>query len=252
MTSVVHSDTYPAISPLNLNLASRTVFITGASRGLGASIAVSYARAGASQIALGARSDLTSTVTSILEAARAANRPEPNVLPLQLDISNPRSVEKAAELVKSKFGRLDVVVNNAGVLNDMGHKIADSNPDEWWSNYEVNVKGPYLILRSFIPLLLATEDGLKTVSTVASVGALIATDGTSGYQASKWAVMKLADHAMSEYRDQGLVTFNVHPGNIHTTMLEGELPDILKPGKLFYLSRCFNAWNDANSVGSVY
>lgn len=229
MTKEVHSDTYPAISPLDANLSSRAVFITGASRGIGQEIAISYARAGASHIALGARSGLDVTMAAVLDAAKEAGRDEPVVLPVQVDISNAKSVESAAARIKEKFGRLDVIVNNAGVLQDMGHPFAESDPEAWFGNYEVNVKGPYLILRSFIPLLLSTEGGLETVVTISSVGAFIATAGLSGYQGSKWAVLKLAEHAMSEYGEQGLVTYNVHPGNIHTSMLEGPMPDHLKP-----------------------
>src|SRR5687768_14306701 len=140
MTKEVHSDTYPAISPLNSNFSSRAVFITGASRGIGLEIAVSYARAGASFVALGARSGLDATVKAVIDAAKEAGRPEPVVLPVQVDISDATSVEAAAGLVKEKFRRLDVIVNNAGVLKDMGHRFAESDPEEWFSNYEINVK----------------------------------------------------------------------------------------------------------------
>ncbi|KAK0385815.1 hypothetical protein NLU13_6992 [Sarocladium strictum] len=229
MTKQVHSDTYPSISPLNADLSSRAVFITGASRGIGLEIAVSYARAGASYLALGARSDLQGTVKTVLDAANDAGRPEPVVLPVRVDISSAKSVEAAARQVRDEFGRLDIIVNNSGVLKDMGRPFAESDPDAWFGNYEVNLKGPYLVLRSFIPLLLETVAGFKTVVTISSVGGLLATPGLSGYQGSKWAVLKLTEHAQNEYGGQGLVTYNVHPGNIHTTMLEGELPDYLKP-----------------------
>lgn len=231
VTTEVHSDTYPGIDPRKLDLSGKAVFVSGASRGIGAQIVISFARAGASYIALGARSGLDASVASVREAAREANRPEPQILPVQVDISNVQSVEAAAAKVKESFGRLDILVNNAGVMTELGPLLLDTDPEQWWAHYEVNVKGPYLMLRSFIPLLIGTQDGLKTAVTVASVGGLISTPGVSGYQSSKWSVLKLADHVMAEYGDKGLVMFSVHPGNILTPMAGEGMPEHLQPGR---------------------
>lgn len=229
MTAEVHNDTYPAICPLNFDFSSRAVFITGATRGLGQAMAVAFARAGASQIAIASRGDASETVQAMQAAAEQAGRPEPQILALKVSVSEIESVNAAAREIKEKFGRLDVVINNAGVLAARGTSIVDTDPEEWMSNFETNVKGPYLVMRAFIPLLLDTEGGNKTIATVSSVGAHCVTPGLSGYQNSKLAVLRLTEFAQAEYGDEGLLTYCIHPGNIPTSMLGGEPEGILKP-----------------------
>jgi NAD(P)-dependent dehydrogenase (short-subunit alcohol dehydrogenase family) len=164
VTEDVHNDTYPAIDPTQHDLTGKAVFISGATRGIGRATSVSFAKAGASLIAIGARSDLTATKDAVKEAAKAAGQPEPQILQLKLDVSSPRSVSEAVAEVEKTFGRLDILVNNAGVISMA--LIADSKPEEWWRNYEVNVKGPYLTSRACLPLLLKSENGLKQILTV--------------------------------------------------------------------------------------
>lgn len=75
------------------------------------------------------------------------------------------SVSDAAERVEKTVGRLDVLVNNAGLI-DM-KLIKDSDPVKWWNVWEVNLKGPYLVAKAFLPVMLKAEDSLKQVLTVA-------------------------------------------------------------------------------------
>ena len=130
-TPTVHNDTYPAISPLSANLSGKSVFIAGASRGIGKAIALSYARAGATQIVIGARSDLSAVADEIEAAAREAKRASPKVLPLSLDVTSKESVGEAAEEVKRTFGRLDILINNAGIFGK-GGSVADVDVDDWY------------------------------------------------------------------------------------------------------------------------
>lgn len=76
-----------------------------------------------------------------------------------------KSVSDAADKVEKTAGRLDVLVNNAGLI-DM-KLIKDSDPVKWWNVWEVNLKGPYLVAKAFLPVMLKTEDSLKQVLTVA-------------------------------------------------------------------------------------
>ncbi|KAK3646918.1 hypothetical protein LTR22_014071 [Elasticomyces elasticus] len=216
MTKEVHNDTYPAIDPTIANMVGRAVLIVGASKGLGAAMAVSFARAGASQIAIGARSSLTSVAASMKKAAVEAGRPEPQVLTIELDVTSQSSTEAAASQVSSAFGKLDVLVHNSGILEGM-KPITDTDPDEWWKTWEVNVRGPYLISRSFIPLLLKGDT--KTFVVVSSVGAHLVMPGLSAYQSSKLGATRLMEFAATEYSDQSLVAISVHPGNIMTDIV---------------------------------
>lgn len=229
MTPDVHSDTYPAIDPSQADLTGKAVFVTGGSRGLGRVMVLSFARAGASFIAVGARSDLSHVAKDTAAAALSANRPAPKFLAIKLDIADPQSVTDAAAAVEKEFGRCDIVVNNAGVIGNFA-LIGDSNPDVWWSVLEVNLRGPYLISHAFLPLLLKTGDAY--VVNVSSVGAHLVGPTLSAYQTSKLAVLRFTQFLDAEYAGRGIISFAIHPGNIPTDIIGGPegVPENLKQG----------------------
>ncbi|KAI8962441.1 putative oxidoreductase [Daldinia sp. FL1419] len=215
-TNTVHTDTYEYISPKNIDLSGKSVFITGASKGVGRETALSYARAGASGIVVGARSDLTSLVSEIKDAAKRAGRNEPTVLSLKLDVTSEDSVKAASEAVSAKFGgKLDILINNAGYL-DHWAPIAEASTYHWWQTYEVNVKGVFLCTKYFIPLLLASETKTNILTT--SMGAVVIFPSASSYQSSKFVVSRLAEYIVAEYGDQGIICYSLHPGGVKTEL----------------------------------
>lgn len=157
MTKTVHSDTYPAIDPASLPrqlLAHRAVYIAGASRGIGKAIALSYARAGAGFIAIGARS--TKSLEPVAEELKALAKKGVKVLCVEVDVSDAKSVEAAATAVEGAFGRLDVVVQNAGIFGTF-QKIVEDEVEDWW---KVCACYPgFLLLSCFAFLLLLTQPG---------------------------------------------------------------------------------------------
>ncbi|KAK4697769.1 hypothetical protein P7C71_g367, partial [Lecanoromycetidae sp. Uapishka_2] len=219
-TSTLRSDVYPAIDSKNANLHSKSVFIVGASKGIGRALAVSYAQAGTSNIAIGARSDLSATEGAIHDAAKASKKPAPKVLQVRLDVASQSSVQAAAAEIEKSFGGLDILVHNSGAFHPPA-PIVDSDPDAWWNTWDINVRGPYLVTRAFLPLLL--KGGDKIIIYMSSVGAWSTGPGLSAYQPSKLALLRFAEFVSVEYGEQGVVAFCVHPGNIPGT-------DILGPG----------------------
>ncbi|MCJ1302865.1 hypothetical protein MMC08_005670 [Hypocenomyce scalaris] len=222
--ATIHHDTYPAISPdKHSSLTGKYVFISGASKGIGRATALSFARAGASAIGLGARSSLSNLESEILAAARDAkpNNSPPKVHTFKFDVLDNANIEKVAEQVKTEFGgRLDILVNNAGYLEDF-KPIAESDPDEWWYTWTINMRGPYLVTRAFLPLLL--EGGEKTIVNVSSIGAHATRLGASSYQTSKFALLRFTEFTMAEYGEQGMLAFAIHPGGVMTE-LAGKMP----------------------------
>ncbi|KAL8737331.1 MAG: hypothetical protein Q9181_001787 [Wetmoreana brouardii] len=219
VTPTLHNDTYPQISPLSLNLHGLSIFITGASRGIGRAMALSFAKAGASSIAVGARSDLSSLATDIEAAAEAAHRPAPQFLGVRMDVTDPNSVADAAKEVEKVFGGLHILINNAGILGQYG-LIADSKPDEWMEVVNVNLQGPYLVTRAFLPLMLSSS-GTRYIINVTSGGALLTNPTLSAYQVSKAALLKFSMLTNKEYAAQGIMTFAIHPGNCVTDIMGG-------------------------------
>ncbi|KAI4201499.1 MAG: hypothetical protein LQ348_001636 [Seirophora lacunosa] len=225
LTDPVHSDTYDAIDPRKADLSGKSVFISGASRGIGRAMALSFAKGGASSIAIGARGDMTSLVEELGQKATAAGRKPPKVFPVPLDVTSRESVDNAAQTIEKELGKLDILVNNAGVIESLT-KIADTDPDEWWRIWEVNIRGTYLVTRAFLPLML--KGGDKQIVNVNSIGAHVVIPGLSAYQPGKLAQARFTEFVCAEYQDQGVLAFCMHPGNVLTDIVPSDVPQSFK------------------------
>ena len=117
-------DTYPVIDPTKADLSGKVVVVTGASKGIGRAIAMAMAQAGAKGLALLARSDLDHTKERCLAAQRPGHPLK--VLTIQVDVANNDQVVAAARQVEETFGRVDVVINNAGMWRAVSQSIASS------------------------------------------------------------------------------------------------------------------------------
>ena len=169
-------------------MANCVVLITGASRGIGRAMAISYVRAGVSGVILVARSskkldETEASLNAVVEEAGSRKQAELKILKLALDVADSSAVIDAAAEVRSVFGRLDILVNNAAIMEPFA-LIAESDENEWWHMWEINVKGTYLMTRSFLPLILESDGGLKTVVNVTSRGAHKNDPGCSSYSVS--------------------------------------------------------------------
>ena len=202
-TKTLRHDTYEAIDPTKNKPGCRgkSLLITGAGKGIGRSIAISYAKAGASRIAITARSlpEASAVCTEAVEAAKLAGEPEPQMLPLETDLCDRRSLDIMASTIGNIWGRLDILVNNAAYLAPF-LAVADGDEEEWWHTWEVNVRGVYWVTKALLPLML--KEGDKTVVNLTSTGALALTPGASAYQPSKLAVMRFTEYLMVDYMDQ--------------------------------------------------
>ncbi|KAF5715985.1 peroxisomal short-chain alcohol dehydrogenase [Fusarium mundagurra] len=217
VTSVVHSDTYPAIDPKNFNFKDKVVLVTGASRGYGRAMCAAFARAGTSRIVVASRSDMSVTAKAIRAAAKEAGHPEPEVLTIKTDVGVPESVDGLAQKIDEAFGYVDVVINNAAFMKMVS--IPDSEPADWLQTLTANVYGPYLVARALAPLLVKSE--LKTIINISSVGAHLVSPTLSSYQISKLALVRLTEFISVEYADKGIVSYSVHPGNTPSEILGG-------------------------------
>jgi NAD(P)-dependent dehydrogenase (short-subunit alcohol dehydrogenase family) len=226
----LHKDSYEAIDSKKADLTGKSVFITGASKGIGKAITVSFAKAGASFIAVGARSNLQSLEQAIQDAAASADREPPRVLLISLDVTSKKSVDDAAAKVEKEFRKLDILINNAGVI-EPPTPIGDSDPELWWNTWTVNVRGPYLVTRAFLPLLLKGD--YKHIVNTTSVGAHAVMPGLSAYQPGKLAVLRFTEFINAEYGDKGVLAYAVHPGAIITEIFDsfGGLPEELKDSR---------------------
>lgn len=206
-TKTTRYDTYPYIDPTaRPSCHGKAVLITAGNKGIGLGVAIAYAKAGASHIAITSRtSDTSCCIAEIRKAAQDAGRSDaPEIVALTMDVTDGASVKSAALEVEARFGRLDVLVENAGFLAHYD-KILDGDEEEWWTSFDVNLRGGYLVAKAFLPLLL--KGGDKTIIFMSSTGALHFHSGGSSYQISKFALLRLVEFLMAEYADQVLFFF---------------------------------------------
>lgn len=216
----LHNDIYPAISASvtpSLHQAGKVVLITGAGRGIGRAAALQFAHAQVSTIILCAR---TSTQLEEVAAAIRQISKEIKVLTYSVDVTNETAVNELASEITQIEGRLDVLVNNAGA-SERWVLLEDSNPQDWWNTFEINVKGPYLFTRAFLPLLVKTAaDHAATVDVVnmSSIGAHVVVPTASAYQITKLALCRLTEFIHAEYAAKGVNAVAMHPGGVPTKM----------------------------------
>jgi len=203
-------------------LTNKVALITGATGGIGQATAELFAREGAKLV-----------VTDLAEDAvgKLAARLDTEVLAARLDVSSPENWSEAIELTRQRFGRLDVLVNIAGVVDWPG--IEETTKDGWDRVLAVNQTGTWLGMKAAMPLLRAS--GNASIVNTSSVLGLVGSGAAAAYQASKGAVRLLTKTAAVEYATRGVRVNSVHPGVIATSMIQDlldeqgdEQPDIVR------------------------
>jgi NAD(P)-dependent dehydrogenase (short-subunit alcohol dehydrogenase family) len=214
-TRTIHNDTYSDIAPTLSNLKGKSVYITGASKGIGLALALAYATAGASKIGLGARSLSATIQDDIISAATKAGHPSPQILKHSLDVTDAASITEAAKSTEAEFGQVDILINNAGYLEKWA-PLCEGDENNYWKTWEINYHGVYLVSKAFIPIML--KGGDKTIINLSSVAGHNLTRGASAYQTTKFAILRFTEFLNVDYGEQGLLAFAVHPGGIPTEL----------------------------------
>ncbi|MEU8759717.1 SDR family NAD(P)-dependent oxidoreductase [Streptomyces sp. NPDC048659] len=183
---------------------TRTWFITGSSRGFGRSLAEAALAAGDRVVATARRPEQLDGLV-----ARHGDR----VLPVALDVTDPAAVQDAFDAARAAFGRVDVVVNNAGYANLAPVETADE--EDFRRQFDTNFWGVYHVSKAAIPLLKAQGGGL--VIQFSSVGGRVgATPGLGSYQAAKFAVDGFTRVLAAETAPLGIRYLVVEPGGFAT------------------------------------
>ncbi|HEY3926778.1 MAG TPA: SDR family NAD(P)-dependent oxidoreductase [Candidatus Koribacter sp.] len=188
-------------------LSSQVAVVTGASRGIGAAIARRLAIMGAS-VVLTARSTaaLSRTAQSIRE-----NGGQCEAVPC--DLSNLAQVEALGRAVEKKLGRIDVLVNNAGIGNFSG-KLYALAPDDWDRILNTNLRGPYYMIRTFAPMMVRANSGM--IINISSLAGKNPLANGAAYAASKWGLNGLSYSLAEELRGNNIRVSVISPGSVAT------------------------------------
>lgn len=191
------------------DLSDQVIVITGSSRGLGQATAVEFQRAGA-RVVLSSRQ-----LESVQVAVAALPHPEA-AFGLACDVRDLAQVRALADAAVSRFGRVDVWVNNAGVSPGWG-KLAEIDPGRWREAFDTNFIGTYNGCRAALEKMLPVQQG--QVINILGVGADRPAPNQTAYGTAKAAVARLTETLSIEYANRGIAFKAVMPGMIWTEML---------------------------------
>jgi len=193
-------------------LQDRVAVITGGSRGIGKEIALSFAREGCGVVLIARdRKALESTAAFI----RQGTGGQAAVFPL--DITERESVETMVHDVTARFGRIDVLVNAAAIVEPIGPFHA-CDAGEWERTITVNLFGTYRVSRAVIPVMIERKYG--TILNFSGGGAFGARPRFSAYSVSKAGVARLTDAMALELREFGIAVNCISPGQVNTDMFD--------------------------------
>ncbi len=192
-----------------MNLDGRVAVITGAGRGIGRAIAMAYAREGA-KLALAARSE-----SELQEVVGAVSELGAEAIAVTTDVTSKEDTERLARRAAERFGRIDVLVNNAGMSGPIG-PLQGNDIADWVNTINVNLTGTFLTCRAIIPVMLEQSSG--KIINLSGAGATNAWSNMSAYCSSKAAVVRLTEVLAQELDGKGITVNALGPGSVHTSM----------------------------------
>jgi NAD(P)-dependent dehydrogenase (short-subunit alcohol dehydrogenase family) len=200
-------------------LANKLAIVTGAGAGLGKAIALRFAREGARVIAVTGSDSARQTVAEAQGAMEF----------VRCDVTDERQVIDLMQHCRQRHGRLDVLINNAGIGNRVQARVHETEPAEWDRVMNVNVRGAFLVLKHALSLML--DSGGGSIINMASIGSHRGTPYSSPYITSKGALLMLTRTAALEYAKDNIRINAVCPGVARTPLVEQqsqELQDMLR------------------------
>lgn len=193
-----------------MKLKDKSAIITGGSMGIGKATAHLFAKEGAKVVITGrTESTLKQTVDDAGEVAGSIDY-------VVSDVSKERECKKVVEHTKNKFGKIDILFNNAGVL-PLGN-AHETSIEDWDKAFNINVKGSFMMAKYTLPYML--EEGKGTIVNNASVLGLKAIPGAAAYNSTKGAIVQFTKSMALEYADKGIRVNCICPGTIMTPMVE--------------------------------
>ena len=189
-------------------LVGKVALISGAAQGMGASHARAIIANGGS-VVIG---DLNRE-----KGEELAKELGPNALFVTLDVRSDSDWDSAVDAAVGKFGKLDVLINNAGILK--ASPIVETKNEDWQLVMDINLTGVFKGIRAAIPAL--ANSGNASIINISSTAGLKAFPGTAAYNTAKWAIRGLTKTAALELASQGIRVNSIHPGNVKTPMIDG-------------------------------
>lgn len=208
-------------------LDGRVAFITGAARGQGRAHAVRLAREGADIIAIDVCGSVSDAITypmptaeDLAETARMVEATGRKVIVGEVDIRDLEAQQQVVARGIEQFGRLDIVVANAGILS--WGRIFEMSEEQWDSVIDVNLNGTWRTIRAAVPAMIEAGNGGSIIIVSSSAGTK-ATPGNAHYAASKHGLVAITNSLAIEAGEFGIRVNSIHPYSVDTPMVEPEV-----------------------------
>jgi NAD(P)-dependent dehydrogenase (short-subunit alcohol dehydrogenase family) len=211
--------------------SEKVLLITGAGRGMGTDIAKAALAAGYKVVATGRKP----------ESVRAAIGDHEDLLVVKLDVTDPDDATAAVKAAIDRFGRLDVLINNAG--NFYAGFFEEISPENFRAQIETNLFGPVNVTRAVLPVMRKQRSGL--VVSISSSGGIVGQEFVSAYSASKFGLEGWMESLAPEVEPFGIRTMLVEPGFFRTELLTEDSTNYPEPKIEDYAEkteRTINAW----------
>jgi NAD(P)-dependent dehydrogenase (short-subunit alcohol dehydrogenase family) len=207
----------------NPNLSGQVAIVTGGGRGIGRAIAKAIAAAGG-RVCVVARSDLqVAEVVSEIKGTGGV------AIGAATDVTDWAAVQHMVETTEERLGPPTLLVNNAGSADGLG-RIDSVDPQSWWRDIEVSLKGSFLCCRQVVPGMVARHAG-RVINISSDVGIHPSPD-TSSYACSRAALLRLTDSLAAETTGNGVSVFAISPGLVRTALTDHVLST--GPGQLWF------------------
>lgn len=227
-----------------MRLKDKVTLITGASSGIGYQTALKYAEEGAIVYALARRAE---KLNDLVEVSKEL---EGEITPVSGDVSKEEDIKNIVSKVIDKHGRIDVLINNAGIIDD--YKGLETVTDEIWDSVmNINVTGLMKMSRAVLPHMKENKKGV--ILNTASVGGLNGMRGGIAYVASKHAVVGMTKSIGYTYSDFGIRCVAIAPGSIGTEIgTKVKEPDMFVLDKLMAGNKIYPIVGEPDDIANVY
>jgi len=193
-----------------LDLRGKVAIVTGAARGIGKSIAMKLALAGANVVIADVEEEMAKS------AAKEISQKGSETISVMVNVSSLSSVEEMVKKTLDKFGRIDILVNNAGVTRDA--LVMRMKEEDWDLVLDVNLKGAFNCIKVVSPVMVKQRSG--KIVNIASIVGISGNAGQANYSASKGGLIALTKTCAKEFASRQINVNAVAPGFIETSMTE--------------------------------
>lgn len=191
-------------------LKGKATLVTGGGSGIGRAIALGFAREGAKVAVMGRRREALEALVSEMRQSRVEGKA------VVSDVTRAEAVRNAVEEVEQAFGRLDVLVNNAGTLS--ATTVENISEEEWDRVIETNLKGPFLVSRAVLPAFRRTGGG--AIVNIASILGLVAMKNRAAYCASKGGLVQLTKAMALDHAHENIRVNCICPAIVETELVK--------------------------------